>query len=331
MQYKQYLKLITHNEIVRERLKIINFFDGFGPKATREAFGYSRSTVYLWKKKYKDSKSNLESLVPKSKRPKNTRVMVTDERILSFIKNLRENNYRFGKAKIKILLDEYCEEEGVKKVSVSTIGKIIKRYNLYYDGPVRLYHDPRRREAKRRKRPRISARFKSKYSGELVQIDTVVRFDMKRYILAAIDLCSKFSFAFGYKRLSSRLALDFYQKLERVAPFEIKGVKTDNGLEFMGEFDEYLEKKGAKHYFSYPRTPESNAYIERFNRSLQEEFVDRNIEHLEDMEIFNRKLIDYLIFFNTVRPHQALSYSTPMGYLVSKHLLSNMSATYTSI
>ncbi len=34
-----------------------------------------------------------------------------------------------GKGKIKIMLDKYCELKGKKKISVSVIGKIIKRNN----------------------------------------------------------------------------------------------------------------------------------------------------------------------------------------------------------
>jgi hypothetical protein len=30
--------------------------------------------------------------------------------------------------------------------------------------------------------------------------------------------------------------------------------QTDNGSEFMGEFDKYLKEIGIEHYYSYPRT-----------------------------------------------------------------------------
>jgi transposase InsO family protein len=130
--------------------------------------------------------------------------------------------------------------------------------------------------------------------------------------------------------LSSSLALDFYQKLEIIAPFTIKSVKTDNGLEFLGEFDNYLQKKNITHYFSYPRTPKSNAFIERFNRTIQEEFVDKNNEHLTDPTIFNQKLMNYLLYYNTIRPHQSLGYLTPMAFMLEKDLKSNMLWTSTT-
>ncbi len=34
--------------------------------------------------------------------------------------------------------------------------------------------------------------------------------------------------------------------------------------------------------FKYPRHPQANAYSERFNRTIQEQFVDWHIEGLEE-------------------------------------------------
>src|SRR3990167_6663789 len=59
------------------------------------------------------------------------------------------------------------------------------------------------------------------------------------------------------------------------------------------------------HYHTYPRTPKMNAHCERFNRTLQEEFIDYHANLLLDTLAFNRKLMDYLIFYNTLRVHHA--------------------------
>lgn len=130
--------------------------------------------------------------------------------------------------------------------------------------------------------------------------------------------------------------MEFYQKLERVAPFPIKVVKTDHGAEFLGEFDHYLPTKGVIHYFNYPRTPNSNSSVERFNRPIQEEFVEYHLDRVEDLKEFkevglpNDHLLEYLLFFNAVRSRQALNYLTPLGksdflgYLVKNQLASNI-------
>ncbi len=218
----------------------------------------------------------------------------------------------------------YCKKEGLLKISESKIGKIIKQNKYFFQPKYSLGHHNRRKD-----RLRLPKEYKSLKAGDLIQVDTIVRYDLgtKRYILTAIDLFSRFSFAFAYTRLNSQIALDFFKKLQTVLPFSILTVKTDNGLEFLGEFDSYLAKQGITHYFSFPRTPKSNAYIERFNRSIQEEFIDNNLEYFSDTKQFNEKLMDYLIYFNQVRPHKSLQNQTPLGYLVSKGILSNMSVT----
>ena len=251
--------------------------------------------------------------MPKSTRPKNTRTMYVDPRIVKFIKNIRESHYKLGKQKIKPLLDEYCIQENISQISESKIGKILKRYNLLYPPNTTkgIYHNPNRKRPKRKKKNRLKRDYIPKEAGDLIQIDTIVRFDMhiKRYVITAIDLKSRFAFATGFKRLSSNMALKFMKELVMIAPFDIKAVKTDNGLEeFHGEFDNYLKKRNITHYWSYPRTPKSNAHIERFNRTIQDEFIDENIIYLVDnnLEEFNRRLVEYLVFYNTVRPHYSL-------------------------
>jgi len=312
------------SEIAKFRLKVILFSQTYGVRAAQDAFGAGRSTLFLWKKNLREKGGDLSSLLPQSTRPKTPRRMMVDQKILSFIKNLRENNGRIGKEKIKVLLDIFCQEEGLPVISSSKIGRIIKRNNWFFIKQGRIYHNPASGWAQRKKKSklRVSSSYQSHQPGELLQLDTLVRFDLgiKRHILTAIDLYSKFSFAFTYRSLSSRIALDFYQKLELVAPFKIKAVKTDNGQEFLGEFDSYLNKQGVRHYFSYPKTPQSNSYVERFNRTIQEEFVEANLEFLENTQEFNLKLMDYLLYYNTVRPHQALDYLTPMGFMIKEDL-----------
>lgn len=73
----------------------------------------------------------------------------------------------------------------------------------------------------------------------------------------------------------------------------------------MKHFDEELRRLHLIHYHTYPKTPKMNSHCERFNRTIQEEFVDYHISDLRTPEIFNRKLIDWLIWYNTDRVHYA--------------------------
>jgi transposase-like protein len=83
----------------------------------------------------------------------------------------------------------------------------------------------------------------------LVQIDTKPEYvnGRKVYIFVAKDVKTRISFTFAYDRLNSKNAKDFLEKLINVMPFEIKGIQTDNGSEFLGEFTKALKKKEIKH------------------------------------------------------------------------------------
>jgi len=323
-------------QTAERRLKIIEFHTKYGTKATKDAFQISRSTIYRWKKILKKNGGNLDSLIPVSRRPKRIRHMHTPTPIISFIKDLRERYGHLGKEKIKPLLDEYCLKEGISSLSESTIGKVIKRNNLYVKTN-RIYHDPTSKRGKNR----LNYKSKVKHSPKVnhsgyVEIDTIVRFQdgIKLYMFNAIDIKLKFQFSYGYTTLTSMNALNFFKKLELVYPIQlgIKTVQTDNGLEFLGVFDDYLQTKHIPHLFIYPRCPKINSFVERANRTLQEEFVNGNINLIhEGVSVFNAHLMDYLIWYNTKRIHSALGKVSPIDYLLQVlPQESQMYVTYTN-
>jgi transposase InsO family protein len=49
-----------------------------------------------------------------------------------------------------------------------------------------------------------------------------------------------------------------------------------------------------------------NAHVERFNRTIQESFVDYHEDLLfTDLDRFNQKLADWLVIYNAERPHHS--------------------------
>ncbi|PIZ44834.1 hypothetical protein COY31_01745 [Candidatus Wolfebacteria bacterium CG_4_10_14_0_2_um_filter_39_18] len=64
-------------------------------------------------------------------------------------------------------------------------------------------------------------------------------------------------------------------------------------------------------------------YNERFNRTIQEEFVDLGNFTIE-VPKFNEKLAGWLIEYNFKRPHQALGYQTPIAVACQNPHLSTM-------
>lgn len=335
MKYIKSTDAFEKSDKAQFRLKVIEFHKKHGTAATKDAFSVSKPTIYRWRKLLKESGGRLESLVALSKAPKKRRVMMTDPKIIAFIRDLRETHNRIGKEKIKPLLDEYCQREAIKAISESTIGKIIKRHNLYYQRSRRIYHNPSSKQAQKKVRYREKIRYSPKVEEiGYIEIDTVVKFidGMRVYILNAVDIKLKFQFSYGYTSLSSKTALDFFKKLEMVYPISggIRVVQTDNGLEFLGVFDDYLKLKGIKHLFIYPRCPKINAFVERANRTLQEEFVDGALDYLSiGIHEFNKHLIEYLIWYNTKRVHKTLGNISPIDYLLKISPESQMYVTYT--
>lgn len=79
---------------------------------------------------------------------------------------------------------------------------------------------------------------------------------------------------------------------------------TDNGSEFKGHFAKRMSDNDVVHWKTYPKTPKMNAHCERFNRSIQESFVDYHEDlFFTDLALFNQKMSDWLVFYNTELPH----------------------------
>ena len=58
-----------------------------------------------------------------------------------------------------------------------------------------------------------------------------------------------------------------------------------------------------------------NAHVERFNRTVSEEFIVYHRALLrDDLITFNTELTEWLEWYNEERPHEALGFLTPLEY-----------------
>ena len=160
--------------------------------------------------------------------------------------------------------------------------------------------------------------FCADYPGHCVAFDTVVRFigRTRRYLLTATDHASRFALAIAVQRHDSHHAARFAELVKTMFPGHIEQILTDNGSEFQGAFADYAKTQRWRHCHTYPRSPKMNAFNERFNRTVQEDFVDYEEDLLlEDLRLFNQRLLDYLDRYNGQRPHQGINYRTPCQML----------------
>jgi transposase InsO family protein len=327
------LRRFSKDEVAQERLRILQFYQRYGEKACLEAFGVDRKLVYIWRRRFNHSSGRLSSLVPDSTRPKRVRVSHIDLRVIKFISDLREKYPRLGKQKIKPLVDKYSLREGISCVSESTVGRVIKRHNLYFQKSGRIYHQPSQNRLRLKKTKRLRLRYSPK-PGVLgnIQMDTLCQITdgVRIYLYSGIDIKGKFVLSLPYPALNSQNTLDFFKKLELIYPVKINSVQTDNGLEFQGVFEKYLKEEKIPHYFIYPRCPRINGVVERYQRTLEEEFLNDNLDLIYHPKQFSSKLAEYLVFYLTKRVHQSLGLKSPVDYLISQGLMSKMSWTSTA-
>ena len=294
------------------RLHVLEHYYKYGWKPTVEAFKIGKSTLYDWKRSYEEAGKALLSLVPKKTRPKRVRVMNTDWRLVQFIREFREQYGNIGREKIKIFLDEYAQELSIDSISHRTITKVIKRRNLFFDTPNKVKRKNKFSRDRTKRSPKVS-------SPGYIEMDSVVLYvnGIRHNFMCLIDVYTKFAHVRKVKTISSLQAKITFQEFQQLTPHKIHTVQTDNGSEFFKYFHHYLDEQNIQHQFIYPKSPKINGVVERFNRTVQEEFINRNEEIYYNLDAFQVKLQKYLDWYNTKRPHMALNYLSPQQFIQS--------------
>lgn len=311
------------NETKEETKKIfvLDLVEELGVKKVVEKFGISRSTIYLWKKQYKEE--GTRGLKNKSRAPIHVRKPETDERIIKYIKEYRIAHPGVCKEIIEPELKQYCQEIGIESISESTIGRIIKRLKekgeIDNTKQLKMNGKTGRITEVKFKKKKKKERFKKKEitsPGDVVQIDTIhyTKANQKMKVITAIDRFCRVAFVKAFPRLNSQVSTEFLKEIIKESPFKIKAIQTDNGLEFEKNFDEYIKRNKMIHYYNYPHSPKSNAYVERFNRTIQEQFFN-HLDDINNIEQVNKKLKQYMFWYNTKKVHKGLKYITPMAFL----------------
>jgi transposase InsO family protein len=297
-----------YSSLVKKRLEWIIFYKTRGENAafTARHFGIARKTFFKFRKRFE--KQGLKGLADVSKRPHATRCWTVTSLEEIRIRKLRKTYIRSGKMK---LMRYYQKEYGVG-ISSWKIQRVIEKYQLYFHPAMTA--KKRRKQACGLIKKRIAQAPVSQSVASLIHVDTIVLFwnNSYRYILTAIDDLTRIGYARMYAHHSSADATDFLKRL-RYLLGPIQAVHTDNGSEFAKYFQRACSSMHIDRYFSRVRMPKDNARLERFNRTLQEEFIEID-DTSTTIEEFNHLLTEWLILYNFKRPHQSLAYLTPMEY-----------------
>ena len=299
------------SDIAKFRIHVITHYYKYGLKPTLEAFKLKKSTFYDWKKVYEISGRKVISLVPVSTAPHHVRRMQVDHRLITLIKELRTEHGNIGKNILKPFIDAYAKKLGIKPICSTTIGKIIKRKHFTFEKKVYPQKQANKfKKLRTRKSPKVD-------TPGFIQMDSIVVYiNYERHLfMSVIDIYTKVAHVVCVDTLSSKTAVRVFKEFQELNPTSIHTVQTDNGSEFLKLFHIYLEEQKITHQFIYPKMPKVNSYIERFNRTIQEEFILRSDEIYYDQEAFERKLQKYLFWYNYQRPHSSLKYLSPMNFI----------------
>lgn len=292
------------------RFHVLRVFYEGGVKAVKLSFPeLKRSTLYRWKKDYERSGKMLNSLVPKSTRPLRFRQSQIPLPIISLVRTLRQKYPRMGKAKIKRFVWEFCLANNISTVSEASIGRIIKRFNMFYAGKNK---GKRTRDCGQKQRIKLCPKASDTKPG-YIQLDGLKFYYLGRYyyFLTAVDIVSKQAWVRLVPSLSSKHASLFLKEIINTSWYSIHVVQTDNGSEFELFFEQAVQEAGFIHLWNYPKHPKTTGFVERLNWTVQDEFLFSYEDFLLYPEDFNTKLVEWITWYNEGRPHQSLNYLSP--------------------
>ena len=92
-----------------------------------------------------------------------------------------------------------------------------------------------------------------------------------------------------------------------------KYIRTDNGPEFISKmFQLWLHKNEIGWSKIEKGKPQQNCHVERFNKTMREDFFDANL--FFSLDQVNQMATDFQKEYNYERPHESLNNLTPIEY-----------------
>lgn len=287
------------------RLKWIDYYRNRGnARATCRHFDISPSLFYKWYNRYR--RIGVKGLEDCSRRPQKFRISKVPMEYIDLIKVLRKRYPCFSKYKIEAIL----KRDYNIILSSSTIGRIIKKHELFFASP-----NLGRRKRYKCRRDRVPSSFKIAQPGDLVQSDTkhVPFFGNKRYFYVIVDCLTKMASIHVSKSISSRQSRIAFEQIGKHIPYQIRNSQNDNGSENLRELKDYLSDNNIKQYFSRPKTPKDNTFVERLIGTIEREFIQQG-GVTDDIREQQEAIDEWLNEYHNFRPHQSLGYLTPSEY-----------------
>ena len=281
--------------------------------------GIHRTTLWRWKRQWDELNYNVQltndnrpgrpvgskfrlaactwRIPTRSSRPHSCKHAVA----AAVVERIRYYRNRYGRC--AVIIHAYCQKEGTE-VSLATVRRVLGRLGLIA-----------KRKWKRGYRPPV-ARPAAEQPGDLIQTDTVHLYDHatkgRTYLYTLVDVYSRWSYSEHHQVLSQKLAAAVIQRGQAYAGFHFQMVQADNGPEYGKHFEELLRANGNAVRHSRVRRPNDNAFVERFNRTIQEECTGS----LSPVGLnLQSKVLSWLAYYNDERLHLGIQCRTPREML----------------
>jgi transposase InsO family protein len=264
---------------------------GWSTRKVARHFGFTQSAVVKWVAKAK--KLGVHPIPTLSSRPKSHPRQLGAELVWKIFQRRL-----LIKRSAEVVYQE-LRNEGVE-VSLASVKRTLDRTGLLKKrSPYKRFHPHQDRPHPLK-------------PGDLVQLDTIhLMVDEKKriYVYVLIDVYSRWVYVKAYAKIGGRLSLRFIKEAQRCAPFQFNILQSDHGSEFGPWFVEQVKRN---HRYTRIGKPNDNAHIERFNRTVQEECLDKVERSVRSL---NKALKTYVPYYNEKRLHFGLNLKTPNQFI----------------
>ena len=272
-------------KVRQEAARLVN--KGWSARKVGRYLGFHHTAVMEWVRR--SVKIGYHPIPTRSSRPKShprRLSLETENKILE----IRRKHERYGKA-----IHKELENLGFK-VSLSSVNRTLDRYGyLKKKSRWKRFHP-------HVERPQVLKR------GDLIEMDTIHLMINKKtriYVYTLIDVYSRDVYAKACGHINSKLSLEFVREAEKILGFRFHMIQTDRGPEFGKWFVSQIKKS---HRYTRIGKPNDNAHIERLNRTLQEECLNKI---LREVHTINQALKEYLRYYKYERLHAGINFLTP--------------------
>jgi transposase InsO family protein len=279
--------------------------DGGVPGRTlSDALGIPLTTLQGWMERYRKYGADgvLGVISVRGRARPNTEVRKGADERREAVRAQKREHPEQGSRRISDVLERF---QGLG-VSESTVRRI-----LHEEGLLEKRDEPREKPAAR------EVRFERAEPNQLWQSDIftfLLRRHERLYVAAFLD---------DYSRYVVSLVVAHHQRASLVLEALTRGIAdygaprevlTDQGRQYVAwrgqtEFEEELRRQGIRHIKSRPHHPQTQGKIERFWKTLWEEFLSRTV--FADFGDCQRRIELYVQAYNFRRPHQGIEGLVP--------------------